>query len=465
MLNQDLEKQFLAHILKDVNAASVATQRKITEDYFEWTTARKLYAIGLWYTQSYSTLLSITELQALLKQSTTLNSDLQNSIVVLFTELQTEPLDTDINFLYDQITNYHKQNMLEAAIRRAAETFSDKKVDQSILNLKFDLAKIDNQFRTEIVRSGQLDTFADEIAFEFEDRKLNPKKYEGLMTGFDAMDEITGGLVKSGVALIMAPAKGFKSALAMTICYNAAKRGVYSYYHANEGTYKLFYGRFAAMELSIPYKHIKDDKMTPDEEARWRLWIRSVQEGKHTILRNIYFDEVPPAVSTPEFINEKLKKLKGEGKDIGLVVVDHFGRMTTSTSEVLQDWQMKGVVAQQICSIALEHRVPFIMLTHVKSSSAKEGLENNKDFDPYDLERSGQPLKDVDYVFSWKIENQEEFDKNGKQGFARLALILSRHSETGTATLSIKGKYMQIEEVKLGAPLALPTAAPAITTP
>lgn len=464
MIDQQLEKKFLARILRDLNAAAIAPQRKITEDYFEWTTAKKLYAITIWYTQNYGSLLSINELQGLFKQSSTLSSDLQQSIIVLFTELQTEPLDTDINFLYDQIIAYHKQNMLEAAIRRSAAAFSDKRVDDAIIDLKVDLARIDSQFRTEIIRSGQLDQFADEVAFEFEDRKVNPKKYEGLMTGFDTMDDITGGLVKSGVALIMAPPKGFKSALAMTICYNAAKRGVYSYYHANEGTYKLFYGRFAAMELSIPYKHIKDDKMTPDEEARWRLWIRSVQEGKHQILNKIYFDEVPPAVSTPELINEKLKKLKEEGKDVGLVVVDHFGRMTTNSKEALEDWRMKGVIAQQICSIALDQRVPFILLTHVKAASAKDGLENNRDFDPYDLERSGQPLKDVDYVFSWKIENQEEFDKNGKQGFARLALILSRHSETGIATLSIKGKYMQIEEIKLAAPLPLPTA-PATVTP
>ena len=464
MIDQQLEKKFLARIIKDVNAASVAMQRKITEEYFEWATAKKLYSIVLWYGQNYGTLLSTNELQGLLKQSTTLSPDLQQSIFVLFTELQNEPLDIDINFLYDQVVAYHKQNMLEAAIRKAAESFSEKKVDQSILDLKFDLARIDNKFRFEVVRSGQLDQFADEIAFEFEDRKQNPKKYEGLMVGFDGIDNITGGLVKSGVAIIMGPPKGFKSALAMAICYNAAKRGVYSYYHANEGTYKLFYGRFAAMELSIPYKHIKDDKMTPDEEVRWRFWIQSVREGKHQILNKIYFDEVPQSISSPEFINDKLNKLREEGKNVGFVVVDHFGRMTTNSNGALQDWQMKGVIAEQLCSIARDHRTPIILLTHVKASSAKEGLETNKDFDPYDLERSGQPLKDVDYVFSWKIENPEEFEKNGNQGFARLALIMSRHCETGTATLSVRGKYMQIEEVKLGAPLPLPTA-PATTTP
>lgn len=465
-LDQSLERKFLARIIRDVDAASIGVQRKITGEVFQWSTAAKLYSIATWYVQNYGTSLSINELDRLLKQSSTLSPDNQQSITVLFTELQLEPLDTDINFLYDQILAYHKQNLLEHALRRSAEKFSEKKIDESIDGLKADLARIESKFRQEIVRSGQLDQFADEIDFEFEDRKVNPKKYEGLLTGFKTMDDITGGLVKSGVAIIMAPPKGFKSALAMTICYNAAKRGVYSYYHANEGTVQLFYNRFAAMELSIPLKHIKDNKMNAMEESRWKQWITSVREGKHQILNKIYFDEVPPALSTPELINEKLNKLKEEGKEVGLVVVDHFGRMTTNSKEVMQDWQLKGYIAQQICSIALDKRVPFILLTHVKAQSAKEGVDSEKDFDAYDIERSGQPLKDVDYVFSWKIENQEDFDRNGKQGFARLALVLSRHSETGIATLNIQGKYMQIQEIQIGgttpasAPIAVQTTTP-----
>lgn len=465
MVDQQLEKKFLARILRDAEAANVANQRKITGEVFQWSTAAKLYSIALWYVQNYGTSISINELDRLLKQSSSLSPDIQQSIIVLFTELQAEPIDIDINFLYDQILAYHKQNLLEQALRRSAEKFSEKRIDESIDGLKTDLARIESKFRQEVVRSGQLDQFADEIDFEFEDRKVNPSKYEGLKIGFDTMDEVTGGLVNSSVSIIMAPPKGFKSALAMTICYNAAKRGIYSYYHANEGTYKLFYNRFAAMELSIPLKHIKDNKMTPMEESRWKQWMQSVKDGKHQILNKIYFDEVPPAVSTPELIDERLNKLREQGKDVGLVVVDHFGRMTTRSKDVMQDWQLKGYIAQQICSIALDKRVPFILLTHVKASSAKEGVESEKDFDAYDIERSGQPLKDVDYVFSWKIENQEDFDRNGKQGFARLALVLSRHSETGVATLNIQGKYMQIQEIQIGGTKAASTPIAAPTTP
>ena len=204
-LDQQLEKQFLARIIRDADAATVALQRKISGEVFQWSTAAKLYSIATWYTQNYGTCLSINELDGLLKKSATLSPDLQQSITVLFTELQTEALDTDINFLYDQVLAYHKQNLLENALRRSAEKFSDKKIDESISGLKADLAKIEAKFRQEVIRSGQLDQFSEEIDFEFEDRKVNPKKYEGLKIGFKTMDEITGGLVSSSVSIVMAP--------------------------------------------------------------------------------------------------------------------------------------------------------------------------------------------------------------------------------------------------------------------
>lgn len=461
MLDQDLERRFLTRILKDVNAATIASQKGIATEFFQWSTAGKLYAIALWYTQTYGTLLSSNELDGLLKQSTTLSEDLQRSITVLFDELQVKPIDTDINFLYDQMLAYYKQNLFEATLRKAGEKFSEKLIDEAIIDLKYDLAKIESKFRSEVVRSGQLDTFAPRIHWEYDDRKLNPDKYKGLKIGFRDIDKLTGGLTRSSVSIIMAPPKEFKSALAMNICYNAAKKGIYSYYHANEGTVELFYMRYAAMELCIPLEHIYKNEMTPTEESRWLAFIQSVEAGTHQILNKIYFDEVPAAVSTPELIVERIKKLKEDGKMVGLVVVDHFGRMTISSKETMQDWQKKGLIAQQICSIALSERTPFILLTHVKSSSAKDALEDNRDFDAYDIERSGQPLKDVDYVFSWRIQDREDFDRNGKKGFANLALVLSRHSETGTATLEINGKYMQIQDMQVGGTVAVA----ATTTP
>jgi replicative DNA helicase len=449
-MDQKLERKFLVHVVKDINIAQLAIQRKIDEGFFQWKTAGKLFGINNWFINQYGTSLTAVELVGLLQQSSTLDEDLQKSITVLFNELQFEVPDTDANFLMDQFFQYHKQALVEHALRRSVETLADKKIDTAVNVLKSDLANIDQKFQVEESRSGQLDVFAPRIHWEYDDRKINPKKYEGLKLGFSVMDQITGGLVPPSVSIIMAPPKEFKSALAMNICYNAAKRGIYSYYHANEGSVELFYMRFAAMELSIPLSHIKDNRMNPLEEARWLAFITSVEQGQHQILNKIYFDEVPMAISSPAFIANKIKKLKEEGKQVGLVVVDHFGRMTSTDKSQMQDWQRKGVIAQELCALALQERTPFILLTHVKSSSAKDSQEDNKDFDAYDIERSGQPLKDVDYVFSWRIENKETFDRNGKVGWAKLSLMLSRHSETGSTTLDIDGKYMQIREIAVG---------------
>src|SRR5271167_3814637 len=98
-MDQQLERKFVTHNLKDLNISSISRQRGIDEGFFAWKTAAKLYALNSWFTEQYGTLLTATELTGLLKQSTTISEDLQQSILVLFNELQLEQVDTDANFI------------------------------------------------------------------------------------------------------------------------------------------------------------------------------------------------------------------------------------------------------------------------------------------------------------------------------------------------------------------------------
>lgn len=450
-MDQSLERKFLTHILKSVEAASVAQQRGIDEGFFQWKTAGTLYKVASWFSNTYGTLLNSTELVGLFKQSTTISEDLQQSVTVLFNELQLETPDSDINFLIDQFFQYHKQTLVEHALRRSVETLADKKVDKSIEELKRSLVTIDNKFRIEQPRSGTLDSDADKLIFEYQDRKINPDKYKGIHLGFSSIDHITGGLKPGTVTLCVGPWKSYKSALALNIAYNVAKEGRFVYYFANEGTRELFHSRMAAKMLGIPLSRITDNRMSPQEESLYLNFLNDLKTGKYPILNNIYFDEVPLSGSTPTFLTGKIKKLKEEeGKNVCFVIIDHFGRMNPSTKDLMQDWQKKGLVAQELCGLALEQRLVLFMLAHPNVASVKEAKEEGKDINPEDLGLSSQPLKDVDYMFSWVLENMEEFKRNGNKGFGRLALKLSRHSMDALSTLNVDGSLMRISEVTIG---------------
>lgn len=56
-MEQQLERKFLTHVLKDLNASSIVRSRGITGEYFQWSTAGRLHSINLWYTENYSALL------------------------------------------------------------------------------------------------------------------------------------------------------------------------------------------------------------------------------------------------------------------------------------------------------------------------------------------------------------------------------------------------------------------------
>lgn len=446
MLDQQLERRFLACVLRDVNVALVAVQRRITGEFFQWTTARKLYGIALWYNQNYGSSLSVNELQGLLKQSTTLSSDLQQSIIVLFTELQTETSDVDINFLYDQITSYHKQNMLEEAIRRSADKFSEKKIDEAMVDLKSDLARIDNKFRVEVARSGTLDTDIERLLWEHEDKKLNPKKYERLKIGFENIDNVMKGLPNGSLYLIIAPWKGFKSTLLKCIAVNLAKRGLFVYLHSNEDTRETFHARVAATELRIPFSNILDKEFSSmEDETCWKEFLTRCQNNVDPIMKNIYFDEVLTS-STAQYISNKVKELNKDRR-VDAILIDHFGRMQPNDKRQMPVWEKMSEISQQLALTALDLRLPMLMTAHSNLQGTKDAKEDGKNIAPEDLGLSSQPLKEVSGAFSFVIENLDSFKQNGNKGFAKLALNLSRYSADAFTTLSVDGVISEIKEL------------------
>lgn len=449
-VNQELEKKLLLHILKDPNKTLLASET-LSHDVFVWSSASTLFRVLVWWAKSYNSSPNSQEILSVLTQFN-VEQSLAQSVHVLWTQLSSEtPDDSNIEHLIDEVRAYNRQNLVENALRTSVELLSEKKVDKSIEVLKRSIVTIENKFRPEIIRSGTLDSDADKLIFEYQDRKVNPDKYKGIHLGFSSIDYVTGGLKPGTVTLCVGPWKSYKSALALNIAYNVAKEGRFVYYFANEGTRELFHSRFAAKLLGIPLSHITDNRMTPQEEATYLNFYTELKEGKHPILNNIYFDEVSLSTSTPTFLASKIKKLKEEeGKDVCFVIIDHFGRMGPSTKDPMQDWQKKGVVAQELCGMALENRLVLFMLAHPNVASVKEAKEEGKDINPEDLGLSSQPLKDVDYMFSWVLENMEEFKRNGNKGFGRLALKLSRHSMDAMSTLNVDGSLMRISEVTIG---------------
>jgi hypothetical protein len=447
-LDQQLERKFLTHILKDLQVASISQQRGIDEGFFQWKTAGKLYTISNYFTSNYGSLLSATELAGLLKQSTTISEDLQQSITVLFNELQLEPLDTDINFLCDQLFQYHKQALVEHALRRSVETLSERKVDKSIEELKRSLVTIENKFKTEVVRSGTLDADIDKILWEYDDNKIHPERYERLRLGIPSIDKTMKGIPKGSLYLIIAPWKGFKSTLLKCIAVNLAKRGLFVYFHSNEDSRETFHARVAATELKIPFLGIQSKELSLDEETKWMQFLQDCKNHVNPIMQNIYYDEVLTS-SSAAYISDKVKELN-KTRSVDAILIDHFGRMQPNDKRNMPMWEKMSEISQQLALTALDLRLPMLMTAHSNLQGTRDAKEDSKNIAPEDLGLSSQPLKEVSGAFSFVIENLEDFKKNGNKGFAKFALNLSRYSADAFATLSVDGVISKIEELQLG---------------
>lgn len=446
-MDQNLERKINRHILKNPTNALLAADR-LSYQSFRWSTAGTLFRCLVWWVRNYNTSPNSTELASVLVQHN-INEELAKSVSVLYSELILEtPDDSTIGYLVDQMLSYEKKNLVENALRKSVELLSENKLDGAVTTLKTDLANIDKKFKIEQVRSGTLDVDIDRLLWEYEDKKLNPSKYERLKIGFPSIDRAMKGLPNGSLYLIIAPWKGFKSTLLKCIAVNLAKRGLFVYLHSNEDTRETFHARVAATELKIPFANILDKELSVDEETRWKQFLEDSRNNVNPIMNNIHFDEVLTS-STAQYISNKVQELNKVRK-VDAILIDHFGRMQPNDKRNMPMWEKMSEISQQLALTALDLRLPMLMTAHSNLQGTKDAKEDGKNIAPEDLGLSSQPLKEVSGAFSFVIENLESFKANGNKGYAKLALNLSRYSADAFSTLSVDGVISEIKELQLG---------------
>jgi len=454
-MDQSLEKNLLRHIIKDPSKAQAAGDR-LPNDAFVWSTSRTLYRVIVWASRTYGTSPNATEVQAILTQQN-VQEDLASSVLVLWNELAIEtPDDSSIEFLIDQTLQYHKRNLTEQALRRSVESLSNNQPDKAITDLKTSLLTIEEKFAPKATDFKTLAEDSSRVIFENADRLVRPDYYRTVKLGYDDIDRLKA-LPLGSTGLILGSWKSGKSILLQNMALNVATSnpaknyvGEQVYLHSNEINFNIFQDRVASRLLQIPISRIMDRSMTADEFIKYTQFYQDSKDGKVEAMSNCFF-EYAPSLSTPEHIDKMIKKIRSmSDRSLRVVFVDYFARMNPSISKNEAGWEKLGRVADELTTVAGENRVVILCAMHPNLQAIKDAKQEGKDIDAESLGLSSQPAKTVSAVFSWVIENLEEFERNGSVGFGRLSLKLSRNSMLGSATLRLDANKMTISEVAVG---------------
>ena len=250
----------------------------------------------------------------------------------------------------------------------------------------------------------------------------------GLSTGMVDLDRKINGLNKSDLILVAArPAMG-KTAFALNLCLNVAKK-----YKKTVAVFSLEMSReqlamrLMSIESCVDGQQMATGQLTEDEWTRLSLASVALSETDIRVDDN-------PAITVAE-MNAKCRRVE----NLGLVIVDYLQLMSGSGYGKGGDNRVNVVseISRSLKIMAKELNVPVVCL-----SQLSRGPESRTDKRPMlsDLRESGAIEQDADEVmFLYRDEyyNKDTEDK----GIAECIVSKNRHGEVGTVRLQWIPQY------------------------
>ena len=255
----------------------------------------------------------------------------------------------------------------------------------------------------------------------------------GLSTGLRDLDSKINGLNKSDLLLVAArPAMG-KSAFALNLGVNVAKKYKKTVAIFNlEMSREQLVMRLLASESFIELQKLVTGKLSEDE------WGKLCMASAALSQTDIRIDDNPSV--TVADINAKCRRLD----NLGLVVIDYlqlmqgsgYGKNSENRVTVVSD------ISRSLKIMAKELNVPVVCLSQL--SRAVEGRTDKRPI-LSDLRESGAIEQDADCVMF--LYRDEYYNENTEdKGLAECIVAKNRHGETGTVKLQWFGPYQTFSD-------------------
>ncbi|MDE5583788.1 MAG: replicative DNA helicase [Ruminococcus sp.] len=251
------------------------------------------------------------------------------------------------------------------------------------------------------------------------------EKYIGARTGFSFLDTIISGLNKSDLVIIAArPAMG-KTAFAMNIAVNVAKRTSKDVVTFNlEMSKEQLATRILSTESLVDSNSLRNGRISGEE------WVKLATGAGYLSGLPLYIDDT--AGMTVQQMKAKLRRVK----NLGLVIIDYL-QLIESTSRSDNRAVVVSEITRQLKIMAKELNVPVILL-----SQLSRAVESRTDKRPMlsDLRESGSIEQDADIVLF--LYRDAYYNKEStQQNIAECIVSKNRHGETGTVQLIWDGSH------------------------
>ena len=266
-----------------------------------------------------------------------------------------------------------------------------------------------------------------------------------VMSGFNALDNVTGGLGRSDLIIVAGRPGMGKTSFALNIARNACvEQNACVAIFSLEMSSEELVTRLISTEASVLSTHVRLGMHSEMDERKILSAIGTLSETK------IYIDDSPKLRMSE--IRSKARRLLYEQK-VNLIIIDHLG-LIDADGYMNNRVQEIGYITRNLKALARDLQVPVIAVSQLSRAA-----EVRQDRSPQlsDLRDSGTIEQDADMVIfiyrqdyyyptreKWEIEHP---DKEYPEGIANISVAKHRNGPTGEVSIHFTPKYYRFENI------------------
>ena len=267
----------------------------------------------------------------------------------------------------------------------------------------------------------------------------NSDALTGVTTGFDDLDERTGGLQPSDLIIVAARPSMGKTTFAMNLVENAlmaTERPVLVF--SLEMPADQLLTRMLASLGKIGLTKMRSGQL---EEEDWPKLTNAVNALKG---KPLYIDDT--AGISPNEMRARARRIVREHGDLAMIMVDYLQLMQLKTGKSEGRTAEISEISRSLKALAKEMGCPVVALSQLNRS-----LENRPNKRPVnsDLRESGAIEQDADVIMF--IYRDEVYNEDSEfKGVAEIIIGKQRNGPIGTSRLAFIGKYTRFENLAHG---------------
>lgn len=223
----------------------------------------------------------------------------------------------------------------------------------------------------------------------------------GIDTGYYRLNKATNGFQKGDMIVIAARPSVGKTALAMNILYNASvKSKVPVAFFSLEMSSVQVGKRLVASVSNVPLDKINTGFISNRDKIALENAYQTIQSTE------MFIDD-----TSNEFllnIIAKARKLKNQKPDLGLIVIDYLGLISTPSKKNEPRHEQVRIISAQLKQLARELNIPVVVLCQLnRKAEEREGIPMLSD-----LKESGAIEQDADIVILMYRKDYQQEAKN-----------------------------------------------------